>query len=65
MNQIKELLNSERGMMLVVTLLVLSLLLGVGAGAIVSTQRNLKTSSNLKRGTQAFYLAEAGAVYAQ
>jgi len=63
--RIKKLVGSERGIVLVITLLILTLLIGAGTGAIVSTQTDLKTSGNLKRGTQAFYLAEAGAVYAQ
>lgn len=56
----KALLNSEQGMVLVITLLILALLIGAGVGAIVSTQTDLKTSSNLKTATQAFYIAEAG-----
>ncbi|MEE8159542.1 MAG: PilX N-terminal domain-containing pilus assembly protein [Dehalococcoidia bacterium] len=65
MERIKKLVESERGIVLVITLLILTLLIGAGTGALVSTQTDLKTSGNLKRGTQAFYLAEAGAVYAQ
>jgi hypothetical protein len=47
-------------MVLVISLMILSLLLGAGVGAIVSTQTDLKTTGNLKTGMQAFYLAEAG-----
>jgi len=47
-------------MILVISLMILALLLGAGVGAIVSTQSDLKSSSNLKTGTQALYLAEAG-----
>jgi len=53
-------LKNERGIVLVITLLILSLLIGAGTGAIVSTQMDLKTSGNLKTGTQAFYNALAG-----
>lgn len=56
----KALLNSEQGMVLVISLLILALLIGAGVGAIVSTQTDLKTSSNLKTATLAFYIAEAG-----
>lgn len=60
MQSVRKLLNDQRGMVLVISLLILALLLGAGVGAIVSTQTDLKTSSNLKTTTQAFYLAEAG-----
>lgn len=60
METLRKLLANERGMILVISLLILALLLGAGVGAIVSTQTDLKTSSNLKNGKQAFYLAEAG-----
>ena len=56
----RRLLHNQQGMILVISLLILALLLGAGVGAIVSTQTDLKTSSNLKNGKQAFYLAEAG-----
>lgn len=56
----RKLLGNERGMILVISLLMLALLIGAGVGAIVSTQTDLKTSSNLKTGKQAFYVAEAG-----
>ena len=55
-----KLLANERGMILVISLMILALLLGAGVGAIVSMQTDLKSSSNLKTGTQALYLAEAG-----
>lgn len=56
----RKMLANDQGMILVISLLILALLLGAGVGAIVSTQTDLKTSSNLKNGKQAFYLAEAG-----
>src|SRR3989337_2556140 len=55
-----KLLANERGMILVISLLILALLLGAGVGAIVSMQTDLRTSSNLKTGKQAFYIADAG-----
>jgi Tfp pilus assembly protein PilX len=60
MNEIKAILKDERRVVLVIALMVLSLLVGAGVGAIVSTQTDLKTSANIKAGTQAFYLATAG-----
>ena len=60
MGRCERLWVDERGMVLVISLMILSLLLGAGLGAIVSTQADLKTTGNLKTGTQAFYLAEAG-----
>ena len=60
MNGFRKLLNNERGMILVISLLILALLLGAGVGAIVSMQTDLKTSSNLKIGKIAFYIADAG-----
>ncbi len=60
MGVVRKVLDDDRGMILVITLLILALLLGAGVGAIVSTQTDLKTSSNLKTATMAFYIAEAG-----
>ena len=57
---VKTLLKDERGVVMVISLLILALLVGAGVGAIVSTQTDLKTSSNVKVGAQAFYLASAG-----
>ncbi len=56
----KKLFGSERGAILVMALLIQALLMGAGVGAIVSVQTDLKISSNLKTGRQAFYLADAG-----
>lgn len=60
MKAFRKLLLDERGMILVISLLILALLLGAGVGAIVSMQTDLKTSSNLKTGKQAFYIGDAG-----
>ena len=56
----KEFLTNERGVVLVISLLILALLIGAGVGAIVSMQTDLRISANLKTGKQAFFLAEAG-----
>lgn len=61
----KRLLVSEQGMILVISLLIMALLIGAGVGAIVSMQTDFKTSANLKTGTQAFDLAEAGLEWAK
>ena len=60
MNEIKAILKDERGVVMVISLLILALLVGAGVGAIVSTQTDLKTSGNVKTATQAFYIAEGG-----
>ncbi len=60
MEGIKALLKNERGVVLVISLMILTLLVGAGVGAIVSTQTDLKTSGNLKTRAEAFYIANAG-----
>lgn len=65
MGTMRKLLADERGMILVLSLLILALLMGAGVGAIVSTQTDLKTSSNFKTASQAFFLAEAGIEWAK
>ena len=65
MDVVRKLLGSEQGMILVLSLLILALLMGAGVGAIVSTQTDLKTSSNFKTASQAFFLAEAGIEWAK
>lgn len=65
MGTMRKLLADEHGMILVLSLLILALLMGAGVGAIVSTQTDLKTSSNFKTAAQAFFLAEAGVEWAK
>jgi hypothetical protein len=65
MNPVKRLLDDERGVVLVISLLLLTLLIGAGAGTSVLVRTDLKISRNLKNGTQAFYLAEAGVEWAK
>lgn len=65
MKTFKHPLANQRGIVLVISLMVLALLLGAGVGAIVSVQTDLRSSGNFKRGTQAFYIAEAGINHAR
>lgn len=58
-------LAEERGIVLVVSLLLLALLLAAGVGAIVSMQTDMRTSGNLAAAAQAFYIAEAGINHAR
>src|SRR5918996_4182419 len=50
----------ERGMVLVNSLLLLSLLLTVGVGARIMLQSDFKILTNLRGSTEAFYVADAG-----
>lgn len=65
MGAIKRPLVDQQGIVLVISLLILALLMAGGVGAIVSMQTDLKTSGNLKAGTQAFYIADAGVNHAR
>lgn len=60
MENLKAILKSERGIVLAISLLILTLLVAGAAGAIVSTQLDLNTTGNLRAGRHAFYIAEAG-----
>lgn len=60
METFKKLMANERGVILVISLLILALLIGAGVGAIVSMQTDFRTSGNLKTGAQALYIADAG-----
>lgn len=50
----------RRGIVLVASLLLLTLLMAGGLGALLSMQTDLRSSGNLKTGREAFYIAEAG-----
>jgi len=58
-------LANNRGIVLVISLLILTLLLSAGLGAIFSVQTDLRSSGNFEKGTQAFYIAEAGVNHAR
>jgi Tfp pilus assembly protein PilX len=57
--------RNERGMILFVSLTILSLLVAVGLGVIVSTQNDSKVTANLRSATETFYVAEAGLAWAK
>lgn len=65
MNAVSRQLSNERGIVLIIALLIIALLLGGGIGAIVSMQTDFKSSGNLRSGTQAFYIADAGINHAR
>ncbi len=52
--------KNEKGIALVVALLVMAALLLIGATAVMTTTTDLKISSNYKQSENAFYSAEAG-----
>src|ERR1700745_1823226 len=58
-------LNAQRGMVLFTVLLILSLLMAVGVGAVISIQNEFRIIQNLKSGTSALYTAEAGIEWAK
>jgi len=56
--------GNEKGMVLVVVLLLLSALIILGTTTIMQTSTDLKISGNYKSSVQAFYDADAGVQYA-
>jgi Tfp pilus assembly protein PilX len=57
----RESLRDEKGMVLVVGMLLISVLLLLGTTAVMTSTMDMKINSNYKTSTQAFYIAEAGA----
>jgi hypothetical protein len=53
-------LRGERGVILITVLLLLSLLIAGGMGAALSVQNDFRMTANLRSGTAASYLADAG-----
>jgi len=53
-------LYNEKGMVLVVGLLLVAVLMILGTTAVLMSTTDIKISSNYKSGSQAFYIAEAG-----
>ena len=60
-----QLLANARGMVLFSSLLLLSLLMAVGVGALVAIQSDYKITANLKQSVTVFYFAEAGIEWAK
>jgi Tfp pilus assembly protein PilX len=56
----RESLRDEKGMVLVVALLLISVLLLLGTTAVMTSTTDMKISTNYKTVNQAFYAAEAG-----
>ena len=61
----RKTLASQRGIVLVISLLTIALLIGAGAAAIVSVQTDLRSSGNLNSANRAFYTAAAGLNHAR
>jgi Tfp pilus assembly protein PilX len=57
----KSVTGNERGMVLIVSLLIISVLLLLGTTAVLTSTTDMKISSNYKTSSQAFHIAEAGA----
>ena len=53
-------LCDEKGMVLVVGLLLVAVLMLLGTTAVITSTTDMKISTNYKSGSQAFYIAEAG-----
>lgn len=58
-------LGHESGMILFASLVLLTVLMAVGVGALVSVQNEFRVSANVTAGTSAFYLADAGIEWAK
>jgi PilX N-terminal len=56
----RESLRDEKGMVLVVALLLIAALVLLGTTAVMMSTTDMKISANYKTGNQAFYVAEAG-----
>ena len=55
-----KIINNEKGMVLVVSVMLLAVLVLIGFTALNVTTTGMKISSNYREGTRAFYNAEAG-----
>jgi Tfp pilus assembly protein PilX len=58
-------LLDQCGMILIAVLLLLSLLMAAGMGAAISVQNDFRMTANLRAGTAAAYLADAGVEWAK
>ena len=57
----RSVLRSERGVVLLTTLLLMTLLAAIGSSRTILSRVDLFISQNLRSGVQAFWLAQAGA----
>lgn len=53
-------MNNEKGMVLVVAIMLIAVLLLIGATSVFVSNSDLKMSGNYRTGAQAFYIADAG-----
>jgi len=58
-----KIIGNDRGMVLVVALLLISILVVVGSTAVMTTTTDMKISTNYRESVKAFYDAEAGIHY--
>ncbi len=58
----RSVLRSERGVVLLTTLILMALLAAIGSSRTILSRVDLFISQNLRSGVQAFWLAQAGAV---
>jgi hypothetical protein len=58
-------MRNQRGMVLFVCLTIMSLLMAMGLGVIMSTQNDSKVTANLRSAAETFYIAEAGIAWAK
>lgn len=55
-----KVINSEKGMVLVVAIMLVAVLVLLGTTSILISNTDIKISANYKTGTQAFFIADAG-----
>lgn len=58
-------INNQKGMVLIIAVMLLAVLVVVGFTALNITTTDMKISSNYRSGSQAFYIAEAGLEHAR
>jgi hypothetical protein len=58
-------MRDQRGMVLFISLTLLSLLMALAVGSLVAVQNDFKITSNLRAATVAFYLADSGIEWAK
>ncbi len=56
----RQRLGDEKGLVLVVSLMMVAVIILLGTTAVLTTSTDMKISANYRTGNQAFYVAEAG-----